>query len=65
MQNCITEMECIIVCQMKTLGNKIAEVKNASDSLIFRFYILRERIGETKDKSIETSHFEHREKKMT
>lgn len=48
MGNFITEMEPIIVCQRKTLGNKIAEIKNASDGLIIRLHIPRERISETK-----------------
>lgn len=63
MGNFITEMERMIVCQMKTLGSEIAEMKNASDGLVFRLHILRERISETKDRSLETSHFEHKEKK--
>lgn len=50
--------------QMKTLGNKTAEMKNYSDSFIIRLRIPRERIKETKDRSIEMTHFEHKEKKM-
>lgn len=64
MRNFITKIEPRIVYQMKTLGNKTAEMKNYSDSFIIRLRIPRERIKETKDRSIEMTHFEHKEKKM-
>lgn len=52
MRNLITEIEPRIVYQMKTLGNKTAEMKNYSNSFIIRLHSPRERIKETKDRSI-------------